>query len=59
MANLLDLVFGKSLEDVALRLGLVLLVIALTWLAQRLVRVLLLRVIKGLLRAANVIRRDA
>jgi MscS family membrane protein len=57
MADLLDVVVGKSPEDVALRLGLVVLVIALTWLAQRLVRVLLVRVIQALLRAANVVGR--
>jgi MscS family membrane protein len=57
MANTLDSVLGNSLADVMLRLGLVLLVIALTWLAQRLARVFLLRVIKALLRTVNVIRR--
>jgi hypothetical protein len=36
IGNILDVLVGKSPEDVVLRLGLVVLVIALTWLAQRL-----------------------
>jgi hypothetical protein len=57
MADILDSVLGNSLTDIALRIGLVMLVIVLTWMAQRLARVLLLRVIKTLLRAVNVMRR--
>ncbi len=47
---------SSSLADVALRIGLVVLVIGLTWLAQRLAQGLVLRVIKELLLAAKVIR---
>jgi MscS family membrane protein len=57
MENILDSILGDSLPDIALRLGLVVLIIALTWLAQRLARVLLLHVIKALLRATKVIHR--
>lgn len=57
MTDTLNSLFGTDPSDVAFRLGLVVLVAALTWLVQRVTRVILLRFIKMLLRAVNVVRR--
>lgn len=59
MPDWVDTIVGNDIQEFVIRLGMALGVLILTWIAQRVVRWILLYLIKGIMRATNPLHRFA